>query len=165
MSALIEGGIMSFSCQRRGGYLFFRMIMPRIMLAINDPCKDTREQVNHRRSVMMRNIQQWRRKAFSPIWRSCAAAWRCWSWEHSCWSRWQWRTSLPWSHSCWVKKIEKKETWSSESVVVVPPSQILEFIYIISRSQNQDPSNIFVQFFYIHLFGPWYFLSGKPCFF
>lgn len=48
-----------------------------------------------------------------PIWRSCAAAWRCWSWESSCWSHWQWRTWSPWSHSCWGR-----EMWDNRFVLV-----------------------------------------------
>lgn len=44
------------------------------------------------------------RQHFLLIWRSCVAAWQCWSWERSCWSHWLWRTWSPWSHSFWTKK-------------------------------------------------------------
>lgn len=91
--------------QRSNTDRFFRMTIPRIMLAISDPWEGV-SHISWSDSGQREGGSRRERKAEKVlrIWRSCVRAWRCWSWGSSCWSRWRRRTSSPWSHSFWRKK-------------------------------------------------------------
>lgn len=107
-------------CQRKQAYLFFRMIIPRIMFAISDPCMEKKAAIRPR---VMGKTLNWRWKRFLLIWRSCVTAWRCWSWERSCWSHWLWRTWSPWSHSFWGEKRNTRVCFSIYSTYVSAAAQ------------------------------------------
>ena len=113
-----------------GAYRFFRMIIPRIMLAMSDPCEGTRAQVKDwaKREVEVR----WRQgKLLLLIWRSCVTAWRCGSSASSCWSRWLWKTWSPSPHSFWTK--ERREKFVLQIAVQTPLLRLssVSFLYLM----------------------------------
>lgn len=108
------------------------MIIPRIMLAISDPCEETRQTAGQTRRSDWGGGEA-DKQQFLLIWRSCVTAWRCWSWERSCWSHWLWRTWSPWSHSFWGEKRQNRF--------------VLESLWHLSCSRKFKPYKCF--FFYL----------------